>query len=451
MKMRKIDLFTMSIRNLFRRKFRTVLTIMGVVIGATSIILMLSLGLAMDKNMEEQMAMAGDLTQITIHSYGGSDNGQVIDDKTIREFEKIENVDKAVPMINDLRVNLICGKYRTCWEMEVYCMSEEDMAALGYEVDLGRSFLEGETKSIILGSSILRYMTKNGKEINWSNGEPEPMAFDMETQKISFDVIEYDWKTGKPILEGQNGKIKRPKAIEVDVVGMFEEIDYNKSNMIIVTKPLYEELKKASINYRKAMGYYTDEDKKKDKTTSYNEVIIKVNDRKNVVAVLETLKAEGYNAWNDMEYLEEMEQQSKARQMALGAIGIVSFVVAAIGIANTMMMSIYERTKEIGVMKVIGAKVNDIKHMFLMESLLIGFFGGSIGALISLLLSLVMNASGEKISEMMGMYGASTVSLMTPSLLGAGILFSVLVGLLSGYFPAKKATKLSALSAIRTE
>ena len=152
-----------------------------------------------------------------------------------------------------------------------------------------------------------------------------------------------------------------------------------------------------------------------------------------------------------MEYLEQMEEQSKTRQMALGAIGIVSFIVAAIGIANTMMMSIYERTKEIGVMKVIGAKISDIKHMFLMESLLIGLFGGLLGALLSFTISLIMNLSGEKIAMMMGMDPTSTVSIMTPSLLGAGILFSVVVGLLSGYFPAKKATKLSALSAIRTE
>ena len=91
MKMRKIDLFTMSVRNLFRRKFRTLLTILGVVIGATSIILMLSLGLAMDKNMEEQMKNYGDLTLININNYGGGDNAQVIDDKTIREFEENKN------------------------------------------------------------------------------------------------------------------------------------------------------------------------------------------------------------------------------------------------------------------------------------------------------------------------------------------------------------------------
>ena len=77
--------------------------------------------------------------------------------------------------------------------------------------------------------------------------------------------------------------------------------------------------------------------------------------------------------------------------------------------------------------------------------------GGIVGALISLLISIIMNASGEKIAAMMDMYGSTTVSIMTPKLLGAGILFSVIIGLFSGYFPARKAMKLSALSAIKTE
>lgn len=437
----------MSIRNLFRRKFRTVLTVLGVVIGSSSIILMLSLGLAMDKNLEEQMAQMGDLTQIQINNYGGA---KTIDNKAIKELEKMEHVARAVPMINPYEYTFSCGKYRTYGSYwNVYVMSPEDMEALGYEVDEGRNLLEGESRSIILGRGALRYFTKNGKQPNYRKGW-EPMPFDMNTDEITIEVINYDYQTGKPNLEGTNGKIKRPKGFDVQVVGMLPE-ETESGMKIIIPPTLYEELKAERIKYRKALGYYSDEDKEKDKKTNYEEVVVKVDDRKNVMSVVEALQSDGYEAWTNMEYIEKMEEQSKSRQMALGAIGIVSFIVAAIGIANTMMMSIYERTKEIGVMKVIGAKLKDIKYMFLMESLLIGLFGGILGAAISFLISLIMNASGEKIAAMMDMYGATTVSIMTPELLGAGILFSVVVGLLSGYFPAKKAMKLSALSAIKTE
>ena len=328
-------------------------------------------------------------------------------------------------------------------------MKPEDMEALGYEINQGRSLMEGESRSIILGEGALRYFTKNGKQPNYNKGL-EPMAFDMDTQKMTIEVLQYDWQTGKPNLDGKDGKIKKPKSFEVEVVGTIAD-GTQQGMQIIIPPALYEELKAESIKYRKALGWYSDEEKEKDKKVNYEQVIVKVNDRKNVMSVAEALKKEGYEAYTNMEWIEQMEEQSKSRQMALGAIGIVSFVVAAIGIANNMMMSIYERTKEIGVMKVIGAKLKDIKHMFLMESLLIGFFGGLLGATISLIISIIMNASSDKIAQIMDMYGATTVSIMTPQLFGGGILFSVVVGLLSGYFPAQKAMKLSALSAIRTE
>lgn len=440
----------MSIRNLFRRKFRTFLTILGVVIGCTSIILMLSLGIAMDRNMEAQLASWGNVLLIQVECMGGS-QGNLFDEHSIKEMAKIQNVEGVVPRLECGHVNFSCGKYRTfrSW-MNILVLSPEEVEMLDYEIAEGRNLEANETDGILIGSEILTYFTKNGKMPDWSK-ELKPMPFDMEKDTLTCDVLRYDDKTGKPVLETEKGKIKKPKNINLHVVGMLGGSNYEQANSIIITRPLYEKLKAARIEYSKALGWYTDEDKANDKKETYYSVTVKVNERDNVQGVVDELKELGYQAYSDMEWIKEAEEQSKARQMALGAIGIVSFIVAAIGIANTMMMSIYERTKEIGVMKVIGAKLKDIKYMFLMESLLIGFFGGVLGALISLLVSIIMNASGEKIAMMMNMYDSTTVSVMTPELLLAGILFSTIIGVLSGYFPAKKAMKLSALSAIRTE
>ena len=448
--MKKIDLITMSVRNLFRRKFRTFLTVLGVIIGCTSIILMLSLGMAMDKNMEEQMAMMGNITLVNVYCMGNGE-GALLDEKSIEEMSKIANVECVIPRLEIEQMNLTCGKYRTfrSW-FNVRVLTPEQVEALDYSITEGRNIEEDEVDGILIGPQILTYFTKNGKEPDWSK-ELEPMPFDMNTQTLSCDVMEYDDKTGKPILESENGKFKKPKSIEVKVVGMLNESNYEEAETIVITRSLYKKLKEERIKYRKALGWYSEEEEQGDKKETYYEAAVKVNDRKNVQAVVDALKELGYEAYSDMEWIQEMEEQSKSRQMALGALGIVSFVVAAIGIANTMMMSIYERTKEIGVMKVIGAKLKDIQYMFLMESLLIGLIGGILGAFISSIISLVMNASGEKIAAMMDMYGATTVSIMTPELLGAGVLFSTIVGLVSGYLPARKAMNLSALSAIRTE
>ena len=135
--------------------------------------------------------------------------------------------------------------------------------------------------------------------------------------------------------------------------------------------------------------------------------------------------------------------------LILGGIGSVAFIVSAIGIINTMLMSIYERQKEIGVMKVIGASINDIRSMFLIESGFIGFFGGIVGLVISLLIGSVINKLAQGSGIFMG-GGEDTKILLIPIWLAlVGVGFSSMVGVLAGYIPARRATKLSAIEALR--
>ena len=126
----------------------------------------------------------------------------------------------------------------------------------------------------------------------------------------------------------------------------------------------------------------------------------------------------------------------------------MALLVAAIGIANTMMMSIYERTKEIGVMKVIGCSLGNIRQLFLLEAAFIGLIGGIAGNILSLILSAVINllVSGEALLGVPGNISYIPLWLMLAS---AG--FAVLVGMAAGYFPAVRAMKLSPLAAIRNE
>ena len=146
--------------------------------------------------------------------------------------------------------------------------------------------------------------------------------------------------------------------------------------------------------------------------------------------------------------MESMKKQFAMVQAVLGGIGAVSLLVAAIGIANTMMMSIYERTKEIGVMKVIGCSLKNIKQMFLLEAAFIGFVGGVIGSVLSFLMSFVTNfLTGN--GSTVGLDG--NISYIPLWLVLAALAFAVLVGMTAGYFPAKRAMRLSPLAAIRNE
>lgn len=143
-----------------------------------------------------------------------------------------------------------------------------------------------------------------------------------------------------------------------------------------------------------------------------------------------------------------MQKQYQSIQAVLGGIGAVSLFVAAIGIANTMMMSIYERTKEIGIIKVLGCGLGNIRTMFLTEAAFIGFIGGFFGLILSYFISFLINRF------LAGAYGygdMQTLSYIPLWLPFIALVFAVLVGMVAGFFPALRAMRLSPLAAIRNE
>ncbi len=130
---------------------------------------------------------------------------------------------------------------------------------------------------------------------------------------------------------------------------------------------------------------------------------MKVKNINDVQRVQQQIKDGGFYADSLTDILESMQKATAGIQKVLGAIGAVSLLVAAIGIANTMVMSVYERTREIGIMKVIGASLADIRKLFLFESGMIGFFGGVLGAAFSYGVSYLINTTGFVLIETWGM------------------------------------------------
>ena len=198
---------------------------------------------------------------------------------------------------------------------------------------------------------------------------------------------------------------------------------------------------------------------------TYSTILVKASDISLVSEVESSIKGLGYNTYSMESMRESMEESARQVQLMLGGLGAISLFVAAIGITNTMIMSISERTREIGIMKALGCYVRDIRLLFLMEAGAIGLMGGIIGCVISLLLSVIINLfamgdmgsmdggiTGELILQaLMGGEGINRVSVIPLQLMAFAIVFSVFVGLVSGYYPANKAVKIPALEAIKHE
>lgn len=270
---------------------------------------------------------------------------------------------------------------------------------------------------------------------------------------------------------------------ELVVVGVMKT-DYSKRGTegiimnIADMKRLEEEYKKLSKNSGMGGGsvvMYGGSSGTKVK--GYDQVYVKVDDVNHVGAVEQMIKDIGYQTSSMTQYREDMQKQVASGQMMLGGLAAVSLLVAALNIANTMTMAIYERTKEIGVMKVLGCKLSKIRQMFLIESGTIGFIGGVIGCLFSVLISFVLNnftvwmqvitgwlmsigvqvnfdASSFDVGALFGMGGMGgigNISDIPAWLLLMALIFATVVGLLSGIAPANRAVKISALEAIRHE
>jgi ABC-type antimicrobial peptide transport system permease subunit len=186
-----------------------------------------------------------------------------------------------------------------------------------------------------------------------------------------------------------------------------------------------------------------------DEERTYDYILLRTEDVGRATELAKELREIGYNASTMAELLEGIEQTTRVIQAVLGGIGSVALLVAALGITNTMVMSIYERTKEIGIIKVIGATNADVSALFLTEAAIIGILGGFFGIVFSYGASLVINRfAGNFIN--IGMAGAqSQISVIPPWLALFAIAFAMAIGILSGVLPAQRAVKLSPIDAIR--
>ena len=462
------DEISLSARNLLRRKGRTALTQVGVVIGTCMVVLMISLGIAQTKTNEEMLQSWGDLTQVQIYGYGmmmGSDGKPLyLDDAAIANIKQIPHVAAATPyaQANNLEGEITAGRNGR-YTSDIYNLIGIDPTALepmGFALQSGSwptntPASEKATKlQVLVGSSTGYNFQDSRKSYNSpkryryegqtdASGKELPPFVDIDKDKMTLTI-----KTGE-------GSTEKSRSWELEIVGVLEPDGakgyWTQSGIVLRIQDM-----------KMLQKIYNDMTKTKEESKSYDQVYVKVDDLSNVTDVETAIHDLGFtNTYSMNQQREEMQKQVMNSQMIFGGIAAVSLLVAAINIINTMTMAIYERTREIGVMKVLGCELGNIRTMFLLESSTIGFIGGLIGVGISLIASFVLNnlstlGQGLDLSGLMGggYYmggGGGTISIIPPWLMLAALVFATLVGLVAGILPANKAVKISALEAIRHE
>lgn len=425
------DLLVFSLRNLSRRKLRTILTLLSILIGTSFIILMISFGLGMQKSNEEMIESMGGLTNITVRSndpYGpdtDKKNSKVLNDAKVKSFGAMDGVKDVLPVIEINSANILIKNY------DAYAMIKgvdvNKMEEFGYTVNEGKNISQNSDDEYVF-SNIHIYNNKTGEPID---------NIDIMKEK---PIIRIGWKDLQSEME--TGK-KTYMDFKFKPVGKTSGANMYDPEILMN----YKTAKKLYMAERE-LNMSEDSPKKiSERDIPYSYVILKANTLEDVKPLQEELTEMGYMTQSNLEFNESMQQQVRTIQLVFGAIGAVALLVAAIGIANTMIMSIYERTKEIGIMKVVGASIKNIRDIFLLESTLVGLIGGVLGVLLSLLVSYVLNKYLFTGDDM----GGGFSSYIPIWLMLVSAIFSAVIGLLSGLLPAIRATKISAIDAIRTE
>ncbi|MBP0963547.1 MAG: ABC transporter permease, partial [Oscillospiraceae bacterium] len=327
----------------------------------------------------------------------------------------------------------------------------EALEKFGYEINEGRFATEADKAyTVVFGqNAAYNFQDTKRKRNNWVWAEPDPV-----TGKIPDPFVDI-WKDEMVLRTMETEEDSKVISHEIRVVGAIKQ-DWSKGwetdsgifMDINDLKALVEEYRDAN-DIRSSGGQ-----------EGYTDVRVRVKDLELVAGVEDKIQEMGFETYSMESMREPMQEQSRQQQLILGGLGFISLFVAAIGITNTMVMSIYERTREIGVMKVLGCKLGNIRAVFLMEAGLIGFMGGVLGVIISCVISWVLNhlSAGGLAGGLMGLLGGGYyngtevgISIIPPWLIAASLVFSTLVGLVSGFSPANRAVKISALEAIKHE
>jgi len=474
------DVLVMCLRNMFKRKLRTFLTILGVMVGTAAIVLMISLGLATEAQHRAQMEEAEmDMTMIDVRMPWDAgdwdpnlqqmvfpEGTPVLNDAMVDTFDAMANVQLASPRIRGQLFFRADPYYMQSWD--ITGIRAEVMQYMGLPVAEGRVLQAGDEFAVVFGANAERgfellgstWPDRGDRMWMWvPEGTEIPTFVDVmrAPMRMSFDrrFIQVGLDEPQPLTGG----IRPIRSYNVEVVGLLEPSDWRSDRTIFMDIEVLLYLNNERIRTENEVQdewqiWFSAIQQRPPE--NFEEVMVRVTDMRFTSQVAEQIREMGFDAHYPGMHLNMLVAGQRQQQQLLAAIGAISLVIAAIGIANTMIMAVYERTREIGIMKVIGAAIMDIRRLFLLESAMIGFFGGLFGVVLSLVGSFVLNnfdVPFMRPDPMLAMMGIEVgdPSLVTPWLCGLALLFAGLIGLLSGYFPARRATKLSALAAIRSE
>ncbi len=383
--------FKMSIKQLSANKMRTALTMLGIIIGVSSITLLVSVANAMTESVNKQMsALGSNLLTVSVRQSSASER---ITYQDSLEFMDIPKVESITPITNG-QVDISYNEKQETNSLVATTNTYKDTQNI--EISLGRFILpidvDYNNKIAVLGSKITKTLFNN----------QNPIDKYVRLNGISYKVV------GVLKPQGNNAMNSVDKNIFVPIT----------SGQRLV--------KNTSVG-----TLYMKADNSDDTSYILDKATIKLN------KIFSNEKS--YMIINQQAIQDTMKTMQNTMKTVLTSIASISLVVGGVGIMNIMLVSVSERTKEIGIRKALGAKRKTILTQFLIESIVVSLLGGIIGAIIGVVGSNV-------IYYIMDISGSPSISTV-----GLALLYSIIIGVVFGIAPANKASKLQPIDALRSE
>lgn len=445
------DLIELVYSNLNRTRGRMVMTAMGVVIGTAAIVVLISLSTGLQQQTVDNFASYGNLNQITVFSgsrFGGdSTSGEGLTPSVIQELKDIDGV-VAVTPYEQMNARTTLKLNRLTGFGNIYGLDPTVVSKMGMQVVKGVATLSRGT--VIVGASVGSSFSTNSDSAQrgpmgpgggmggMMGGEGGSSSTDSETDTTS-DLDLYG-QTLQLVMTKGSGDDASTRTTRLRVAAVLESTGGNEDYNIYMSMADVTDLLAWSRGSRPNWN--------KD---GYSQVLVIVEqDSEITLAVTEEITNGGFYTVSTTSVVESLNSTFLIIQAVLGGIASIALLVAAIGIANTMIMSVLERTREIGLMKAVGALNRDILTVFISESAAIGLLGGVAGVIIGGVIAKLIDLVAGNFLSSSGTTASSIVSipLWLPFF---AIGFSIVIGLAAGIYPAFRAVQLDPVQALRYE
>ena len=402
-----VPIFKIALRALARNKARSALTMLGIVIGVGSVIAMVSLGQGAQQQVQQQIAgmgdnllivMSGSRTSSGVRGGAGTSNRLTPEDAEaiLREVPAVASVSPGV----NSNVTTVFGNQN--WTTRAEGVGLDYLSIRGRSIDAGEFFTESDIRSAarvaVIGQTVATELF----------GAADPVGQTIRVRNLPFRVV------GTITAKGQSG--------------MGQDQDD------ILYLPYTTVMKKLQSTIYISTIFVSAADR--DSTAAAETGIAALlRSRHNIRAGQD----DDFTVRNLTDVAEAAEESSRVMTMLLGGIAAVSLLVGGIGIMNIMLVSVTERTREIGIRMAVGARTSHVQHQFLIESLVLGLLGGIGGIFAGIATSLGVS------------YAFGWPQSISPLAVAGSALFSMALGIFFGYYPAKKAAALDPIDALRFE